>query len=279
MRTGIVGLLTAAALAASVLMGCHTAAPAGTGPAPQAALAADGAQVPPLEAAKDQPINWLAGKDGKPVKQGYVNWEAEKQQTRMNDGSKGIPTDTIVIHHSDGTYADKWQELSRVQLNGNGMYRWRYENDGPDFDPHVKGLTPHSGHYRTVDGKQAEVFYAYHWLIHKDGTVERLLKDNEVGWHANKWSVNLRSVAICFDGDYSSSPPSPMQMQACARLMASYRRKFPIKYVVGHKDVSSTQCPGSWWPEGRAALIKLTDEEMKKGHDFIREFEKGAKTQ
>ena len=273
MRKDTVGLFAGVILAGLLLLGCHTGAPAGIAPE-QTASSEIGATVPPLAAAKNQSIDWLVDKSGKPLKQGYVNWEAEKQQTQMDDGTKGIPTDTIVIHHSDGNYADKWQSLSRVQFAGNGMYKWRYENDGADFDPHVKGWTPHSGHYRTVDGEQVEVFYAYHWRIHKDGMAERLLKDNEVGWHANKWSVNCRSVAICFDGDYSSTSPSKTQLQTCAKLMASYRKMFPIKYVVGHKDVSSTECPGSWWPEGRADLLKLSDVEMKSGQDFIKEHQK-----
>jgi|GEM_PF-2098109 len=51
------------------------------------------------------------------------------------------------------------------------------------------------------------VFCAYHWLVYMDGTMERLLQDNEVGWHAGKWDVNCKSVAICLDDDFENLAP------------------------------------------------------------------------
>ena len=191
-------------------------------------------------------VNWFADMHGKPVPQGYVNWEAEKQQ-------KKIPTDLIIIHHTAGNVGMTWKELSDLQFQK--LYVGRYGIDDPD--PLVKGWTPHSGHYRTVDGKKMEVFYAYHWLVRADGTTERLLNDNEVGWNSGDWDKNMRSIAICFDGNFTDSYPSSAALKAAAKLIAGYKKKFKISDVIGHKDAHSTECPGNWWPSGKDELLKL----------------------
>ena len=212
-------------------------------------------KIPPLHINKGS-INWFQQKDTKPVKSGFVNWEAEKQQSVLEDVTKGIPTDVVVIHHAVGTYANDWQKLSDVEYQR--LYVGRYNITDPD--PLVKGWTPHSGHYRTVGNKKIEVFYAYHWLIQNDGTAVRLLQDDEVGWNSGDWYMNCRSIAICFDGDLTSTSPTNAQLQTCGKLLASYRKKFHSKYVVGHKEVSATECPGRWWRSGKADLLKSTEE-------------------
>ncbi len=195
-------------------------------------------------------VNWFVDKDGKPVPKGWVNWEAEKQQRK-------IPTDLIIVHHTAGTGGMTWKELSDLQYQR--LYVGRYGIDDPD--PLVKGWTPHSGHYRKVDGKEIEVFYAYHWMVRADGSTERLLKDDEVGWNCGDWGKNMRSIAICFDGNFADSKPTQAALKAVAKLIAGYQKKFKIKEVIGHKDASATECPGSWWPAGKDEL--LTD--RKKG--------------
>ena len=194
-------------------------------------------------------VNWFIDKDRKPVAQDYVNWEAEKQQ-------KKIPTDLIIIHHTAGTGGMTWKKLSDLQYQK--LYIGRYKIDDPD--PLVKGWIPHSGHYRMVNGKKVEVFYAYHWLVRADGSAERLLNDDEVGWNSGDWDKNMRSIAICFDGDFTESKPSPAALNAAAKLIAGYKKKFKISDVIGHKDIHSTRSPGSWWPVGKSELSKLKGE-------------------
>lgn len=77
---------------------------------------------------------------------------------------------------------------------------------------------------------------------------ERLLNDDEVGWHSGDWEMNMRSVAICFDGDLSQTPPTATALRACARLITNYKYKKnrAITEVIGHNDVAATECPGNW---------------------------------
>lgn len=193
-------------------------------------------------------VNWFVDKDSQAVPQGYVNWEAERQQM-------GIKTDLIVLHHTGAPSGMTWKELSDIQYRT--LYVPRYNSNNPD--PLVKGWTPHSNHFHTVVGKKVEVFYNFHWLIRTDGTTERLLNDDEVGWHCGDWDKNMRSIAICFDGDFTSSKPSNAALKAAAKLIVDYQQKFKIDDVVGHKDTSSVECPGSWWPAGKTELLKLAD--------------------
>lgn len=187
-------------------------------------------------------------------------WEAMKQE-------KGIATDTIVIHHTALPPGITWQELSKLQREQ--VYAKRFGSTDPD--PYVLGLPAYSGHFRLVDGKLVQVFYAYHWLVREDGTVERLLADTDVGWHAGNWDWNLRSLGICFDGDYSKTPPSDAAMHACGVLIAEYADLFPLRYLKGHNEVRKepTECPGSWFLEkgadgltGRERLLGLASVDL-----------------
>lgn len=170
-----------------------------------------------------------------------INWEAEK-----------IATDTIVIHHTGEAPGMTWAQLSEIQKSTLYVPRYASKNN----DPYVFGETPHSGHFRREGGQDVEVFYAYHWLVRTDGSTERLLKDEEVGWHAGDWETNCRSIAICLDGDFSTAKPSAKALQAVAKLVAGYQKKFQITRVVGHNEVRvTTKCPGLWFSEGGRELI------------------------
>lgn len=175
-----------------------------------------------------------------------LDWEAEKR-------TKHIQTRYIVIHHTAGLPGRTWQELSRDQYES--LYKKRFKPTIPDpFIP--KDTRVQSGHFRQLTegpnkGKWQEVFYAYHWLIRQDGTAERLLNDDEVGWDSGNWDINMSSIAICFDGNFTDTPPNDAQLKAAAKLIAGYEHKFTIKDVVAHRDVkASTICPGDWWYHG-----------------------------
>ena len=187
-------------------------------------------------------VNWFRS-------DGSVNWEAEKQQ-------KYIQSDTIVIHHTDLTQPTSWEDLSLIGRER--LYIPRYASESQD--PYVKGKTVHSGHFRkmSLNGK-VEVFYAYHWLVRADGLSERLLADEEVGWHSGDWIMNMRSIAICFDGDFSQKAPTRKALRSCARLISNYKRRWSSVHLIGHVDVVSTTCPGTWFNlSGRDKLLTLS---------------------
>ncbi|HEX4104474.1 MAG TPA: peptidoglycan recognition family protein, partial [Candidatus Paceibacterota bacterium] len=123
------------------------------------------------------------------------------------------PIDTIVIHHTSNPPGMSKDRLSSIELIR--LYAPYFYEPKSDADKNMKGRPIYSGHAR--DGKQ--VFWPYHWFIRKNGEAERLLKDNEIGWHAGNWDINCRSVAVCFDGDYENSRPSDVELEAATRLI------------------------------------------------------------
>ncbi len=191
-----------------------------------------------------------------------VDWEHEKVE-------KGVVTDTLVIHHTGLAPGITWQQLSELQRQSIYLPRFTCECD----DPMVKGQPPHSGHYRLVKGRLEEVFFAYHFIIRQNGSMEALLGVHEVGWHAGNWDVNLRSLGICFDGDFSTARPSETALNSCAGLMNALAKSHPIRYLMGHHEAMAagkTQCPGSWLSErgpdgltGKALLNEMANLELR----------------
>jgi hypothetical protein len=124
--------------------------------------------------------------DGQPP-----DWDAERRAI-----------DTAVVHHTALPPGISWERLDAIHLTR--VYARYYAE--PDLgEAWVRGLPITSGHIR--DGRQ--VFYAYHWLVRSDGDLERLLGDEETGWHAGNWDVNCRSVGICIDDDLADKRPGP----------------------------------------------------------------------
>lgn len=144
----------------------------------------------------------------------YVDWDAERQSF-----------DTLVIHHTAIAPTATPEAIDAIQKERLYAPRYRSDND----DPFVKGLPVHSGH--VIDGK--ERFIGYHHLVYQDGKVTTELSPlvkvgdkwfvDHVGWHAGKWGVNCRSVAICLVGDFSDKEPPDAQLRATAGLILHYR--------------------------------------------------------
>ena len=115
-------------------------------------------------------------------------------------------------------------------------------------DAHKQGEPIYSHHFR-ADGGQ--VFYAYHWLIRTDGSTERLLNDQEIGWQAGNWEENCRSVGICLDGDFSHSTPNAYMLEAVGTLLKTSYPQIYSGRIFGHCEVNpKTQCPGDRFLEG-----------------------------
>ncbi|MCR4290417.1 MAG: peptidoglycan recognition protein family protein [Candidatus Scalindua sp.] len=154
-----------------------------------------------------------------------INWDIERKPIRF-----------VVIHHS-GTNPD----ISISRLSGMGLLRLYapiYLNK-KDY-PEAFGQSIYSNHWK--DNHQ--VFYAYHWLIRQDGTVERLLEDHHIGWHAGNWAVNCASIGICLAGNYSTKRPTFSMLESIKKILNSYSRVKVIPHCAIKKQ---TKCPGSWF--------------------------------
>lgn len=86
----------------------------------------------------------------------------------------------------------------------------------------------------------------YHYFIRKDGTIYRGRPENVIGSHAK--GSNSDSIGICFEGSYMTEKMSQTQINAGRELVAYLKKKYGISKVQKHKDVCSTNCPGTNFP-------------------------------
>lgn len=157
------------------------------------------------------------------------DWDAERK-----------PIDTIVIHHTSNPPGLRLSRLSAIELIR--LYAPQYAKPRYEADRDIIGQPIYSGHVR--DG--AQVFWPYQWLVRSDGSAERLLYDEEIGWQAGNWDVNCRSVAICLDGDFENSTPSHMELATVAQLIREQYPSVKKENVLGHCEINlKTTCPST----------------------------------
>lgn len=97
----------------------------------------------------------------------------------------------------------------------------------------------------------------YHYVIKRDGTVQKGRADNVVGAHVS--GHNTGSLGICCIGgiERATGPNvgvdnrTEAQKAATVHLVRGLLAKYVGAEVVGHRDLTATQCPGfdvrSWW--------------------------------
>lgn len=135
------------------------------------------------------------------------------EETYLNFGplENRLRTDTIVVHHIGNTDAD------------------------------VSAATVHQWHLN-----QGWSGIGYHFLIRKNGTIERGRPMDVVGAHA--YGENSHTIGVNVVGNFEEAIPTSAQMESAARLIAElcsvYRIRPSARSIVGHCDVGSTACPG-----------------------------------
>ncbi|MBI5138690.1 MAG: N-acetylmuramoyl-L-alanine amidase [Candidatus Vogelbacteria bacterium] len=188
------------------------------------------------------------------IKAGNVKFAS----TGYNFDAERKPIDTVVIHHTENLPSITWQRVNVTHMLK--LYVPYYANPTLPQEMHIKGTPLYSGHTRA--GKQ--VFYSYHWLVRNDGSFERLLHDNETGWHAGNWDVNCRSVGIALDNDYTNSKPSSGELKAIVKLIKENYSGVLKQNIIGHGEVNNKTCPSNLflskngvrgWKEDLLALL------------------------
>ncbi|MCR5758141.1 MAG: N-acetylmuramoyl-L-alanine amidase [Selenomonas sp.] len=134
-------------------------------------------------------------------------------------------TDAIVIHHVGNTNRD----VSAAEIDG-----W-HKNNG------WAGI-------------------GYHFVIRKDGTIERGRPMDTVGAHC--YEHNWHTVGVNIVGDFESNEPEPEQLDSGARLVAALCRHYGItpdrQHIVGHRDLNSTLCPGQLLYDKLPRFVTMT---------------------
>jgi hypothetical protein len=158
------------------------------------------------------------------------NWDTER-----------APIDTIIIHHTKNEANHLLSRLSAVELVR--LYATYYFNP-TEKDKMIKGKPISSGHIR--DGQQ--VFWPYQWMLKKDGKLERLLRDDEVGWQAGNWEVNCRSIAIAIDENLENSKPTHTELATIANLIKEQYPNVAKDRIFGHSEINkTTTCPSKYF--------------------------------
>ncbi len=197
-------------------------------------------------------------KEVKELKKQYLHFFAEALKSdQVALAEKGpdldeqrLPIDTIVIHHTSSDPGYGLDFLNAVHLLN--IYVPYFANPTDGREKALKGTALWSNHFR--DGQQ--VFYGYHWLMRMDGTFERLLEDDQIGWQAGNWEVNRRSIAICLDNDYENKDPEPQILQKLADFIKKQYPQVKPEGVIGHCEArQGTICPGKNFLTGWKPLL------------------------
>lgn len=86
----------------------------------------------------------------------------------------------------------------------------------------------------------------YHYVIRKDGTIERGRPRWALGSHC--YGFNNESIGINVVGNLQESQPTNAQIESLTNLVAELCEIYDFEpnedTVVGHRDKNSTSCPG-----------------------------------
>lgn len=86
----------------------------------------------------------------------------------------------------------------------------------------------------------------YHYVIRKDGTIERGRPEWAIGSHA--YGENSHTIGIHLSGDFQQAEPTDNQVEKCAMLVADICERYGIpmdyEHIVGHGELMATSCPG-----------------------------------
>jgi N-acetyl-anhydromuramyl-L-alanine amidase AmpD len=103
-------------------------------------------------------------------------------------------------------------------------------------------------------------------MIHLDGTVERLVKNNEDA-NVDPWEItngakgyNSTSRHIVYVGGVSADGRTPKdtrtacQLSAMKAYVSDFHRRFPGVQIVGHNQLSAKACPSFDVPKWLKAI-------------------------
>lgn len=123
-----------------------------------------------------------------------------------------IATSRIIIHHVGGN--------RDMDVSAATIHRWHLQNGWSGI--------------------------GYHFVIRKDGTLERGRPQDVMGAHT--YHYNADSLGICVTGNFEIARPTLEQMATLNLLVTAACTQYGItpdrKHILGHRELNSTECPG-----------------------------------
>ena len=88
----------------------------------------------------------------------------------------------------------------------------------------------------------------YHFIIRKDGSIERGRPQQTIGAHAGK-NYNGNSIGICLCGNFMKEKPDIRQIASLRQLIIWLNQRYQSQNPAGleiklHREVAKTSCPG-----------------------------------
>lgn len=113
---------------------------------------------------------------------------------------------------------------------------------GNPLDDDLNAAEIHQSHL-----KQGWVGIGYHFVVRKDGSVERGRPLECVGSHA--YGYNYCSIGIHVCGNFETAEPTQEQLSVLPMLIADLCDVYGLiaheDIVLGHRDLMATACPGA----------------------------------
>lgn len=86
----------------------------------------------------------------------------------------------------------------------------------------------------------------YHFFVRKDGTIYRGRPENVIGAHVS--GANTNTLGICAEGSYMTEIMPTAQLNAIKWLIQYLDNKYGQLPIYGHREVGSSNCPGTNYP-------------------------------
>lgn len=130
--------------------------------------------------------------------------------------SQGRKIDTIIIHSVYNALGGDIYDVNGV------LYEFKLYNAGP------------------------------HYLIARDGTIYRLVPEQDIGYHAGiskmpDGRTNINDFSIGIELLYhKDETPNEIQYQKLVKLIKNLKSKYKIDYILGHKDIAPLRKTDPW---------------------------------